>query len=112
MNFAPGLILLLTNQFGAELFSGSVSDLIDWLNDPEQNDLNQLLDLETWEGREDVPALIFTFNEHDIASFDLEATRHFLCQLPLPTEVIDPEILSELMGEFEEEEYEEDLTWN
>lgn len=108
------LTLNLIDQFGAEIFSGTISDLIDWLNDPEQNDLNQILDLETWEEQNDAPVLVFKFNEREITTFDLEATRQFLCQLPIPRECIAPELLCQLMGEVDEDDAGEveEINWN
>ncbi len=100
----PGLVLILVDQFGAEHFSGQIGDLIDWLSEPQQNDLNDKILWETWEGMEDVLSLVFTFNGNEISVFDLEATRQFLCQLPLPPDY--------LWIDEEEEMNSDDYGWN
>ncbi len=79
------MLLQLVDVDSEEVFSGTVTDLCEWLSSDEGSLINSRLKEESWCGKEDVVVLYMTDNsgKTEYCSFSTELTRQFLAQLPV-----------------------------
>ncbi len=107
-----GLSFLIVNARGEELFLGEVHSLMEWIIDPNQDELAEKIDDESWDDeRIDVVRLVLLFDGQEIAQLSSEQTRQFLMQLDLLASL---QIYEKILEEEGEEEAEEILPgdWN